>query len=129
MSSALDAKKRYPSSVQIVEFEHLKNSPDTVWEDVLKFFELPSHPLVRVQQHNSSFVTKRNELETIDMFWMNLIAGRMLKRYGFQRKQVKFTALQLFRSILDLIPWTWYACSVLRRSVKGGVMRYLFKHQ
>jgi hypothetical protein len=127
MSSARSAKKRFSDSIRIVEFECLKNSPEESWESVLQFFELPSYPLVSVLQQNSSFLSERKELSSIDLFWMNLIAGRELARAGYAKRASGVHLREFFHSLLSLLPWSIYVTRRLSSSVSGSLLKYLLK--
>lgn len=125
MHSALSAEMCYSNSVLRVEFNALRNEQERVWKEVLNFFELPDAPLVSVLEQNSSFPMERLRLEPIDVFWMNLLAGREMRNAGYQTEVSHVRVFDVLRSLWALIPWGLFVSRHLGRNVSGGVLKYL----
>jgi hypothetical protein len=123
--SAMFAKKNYGDSVLWVEFDELRESSEAVWSNILAFFELPYVSLKMVKEQNSSFTVKSNSLDPIDVFWMNLIAGSDMRKAGYSSRRSGVALSSIFRSVGGLFSWSWIAFNHLRKTVSGGVLRYL----
>lgn len=126
IKSALQMNKRYPQQTLTVKFEELRTSPELCWSKVLNFFDFPNVPLVATNDRNSSFTGQRHSLDSIDVFWMNLVSGGMLKAGGFKRQRSGASLLTVLRSICGLFPWGFRAAKLLKSRIPAGIMKYLF---
>jgi hypothetical protein len=127
MNSALRMHQRFEAQTHIVRFEALRVTPDKCWNDVLHFFEVPFAPLVTVSDRNSSFTGAKRILEPIDMFWMNLLAGRAIQAGGYSKNRSGVTVVEVLGSICGLIPWGFRAAKLLKSRVPGGLLKYFLK--
>jgi hypothetical protein len=119
--------QRFEAQTHIVRFEALRVTPDKCWNDVLHFFEVPFAPLVTVSDRNSSFTGAKRILEPIDMFWMNLLAGRAIQAGGYSKNRSGVTVVEVLGSICGLIPWGFRAAKLLKSRVPGGLLKYFLK--
>jgi hypothetical protein len=127
MHSALRMHQRFETQTHIVRFEELRTDPDQCWNDVLNFFEVPFVPLITVSDRNSSFTSAKRTLEPIDIFWMNLLAGRAIQAGGYSKRKSGVTIVELLGSICGLIPWGFRAAKLLKSRVPGGLLKYFIK--
>lgn len=127
MRSIAQARIDHGTALHMVDFKLLKQSPDEVWEGLLKFLNLPMVPISAVEEQNSSFTGNKHELEPVDVFWMNFIAGRELARAGYAKHASGVHLREVFYSLLGLIPWSIYVIRRLWSSVSGSLLKYLLK--
>ena len=81
----------YPDRTLLVRTEDMRDRPREVLADVQSFLGLPEADLSGEQGVNSSF--RAGELRVLrgtDVLWMNLVAGRAIRRsgYGLRRQKV-----------------------------------------
>lgn len=127
MNSALRMHQSFEAQTHIVRFEALRATPDKCWNDVLNFFEVPFAPLVTVSDRNSSFTGAKRTLEPIDIFWMNLLAGRAIQAGGYSKKRSGVSVVEVLGSTCGLIPWGFRAVKLLKSRVPGGLLKYFLK--
>ncbi len=84
------ALTRYPDRTLLVRTEDVRRRPGEVLAGVQSFLELREADLSGSEGVNSSFREgERRALRGTDVFWMNLVAGRALRRIGYELRQQK----------------------------------------
>ena len=124
MLSILEMGERFPLKTHVIEFESLKNNPELCWKGALSFLEIPQSPFIEVQDHNSSFTSRRKSLSPVDVFWMNLIAGKAMRKGGYSIKKSGARVVPILLSILLLVPWASRLFLSHGNSFPGGRMKY-----
>ncbi len=129
MRSALAAQAHHGEQILFVEHERIKSDANAVLDEVQRFFQFEPMDLAsRVPPDNTSFPNqKRPELKPADVFWMNLICGRVMARAGYVRRRVPFDPLGIAWSILRLPLWGIGCLLTLRRIVDGSLTTYIMR--
>lgn len=127
MLSALEMRTRFPKQTHVVEFDDLRNKSEVCWQNVLSFWGIEYAPLIKVEGRNSSFVANRKTLSPVDVFWMNLVAGRVMRRGGYVKKKSSAGLGAISFSVLQLIPWSCRAVFLLKSRVPGGMIKYFLR--
>jgi Sulfotransferase family len=84
------ALANYPERTLLVRTEDLRDRPGEVLAGVQSFLELPEVDLFGTEGVNSSFREgERRALRGTDVFWMNLVAGRAMRRGGYESRKEK----------------------------------------
>lgn len=130
MRSARNAQSQFPDHVMVTSIKMINDHPDEVMHEIQQFLELsPVKGMSnRVPPDNTSF---HNEVKPVlnasDLFWMNLIAGREIRKADFQRCPASYRPLVILRSVLDLPIWAFYVVSLFfkRRGLAG--LSYLWR--
>lgn len=127
MLSIERALQRYPERIVVVETHELRGMPDDVLERVQSFLELdvlelPTHS----EGANSSFrVGPPARPGAADIWWTNLVAGRVMRRNGYELQRVPFRPLSVLSSFLTLpISLAWVGVA-LPQKVPGSFRAYL----
>ena len=98
-----------------VAFEDVRSHPGTVLAEVQAFLGLDPADL-SAPPSNTSFPTgPRPELAPVDVFWMNRIAGRAIRRAGYRLRPSGASPLAVLRSALALPGW------MNRQGGRGGL--------
>lgn len=88
-----------------VHFDDVRHMPDRVLDEVQAFLGLAPASLT-VPPSNSSFPQgARPDLDPIDVFWMNRIAGREIRRAGYAVRPSGAGPAAVARSLLGLPAW------------------------
>lgn len=105
--AAQHALERAGDQVLLVRFEEIKRDPQAILARIQQFLGLPIEPIAgRVPPDNTSFPGgKKLDLAFADVFWMNLIGGREMRRNGFERRRAGFHPFGLAASVLGLPMW------------------------
>lgn len=127
MKSALCMHQSYEGQTLVVRFEELRSSPEECWSDVLHFWNIPFVPLVLSDDCNSSFTGDKHSLEPIDIFWMNLVAARLIRSGGYSKIKSGVSLGEVLSSLCALFKWIFSASKLLRSRVPGGLLKYFFK--
>lgn len=128
--NSADALKHQASQqALIVHLHEIKRDEKRVLESVQHFLGVTVEPLnERVTQTNSSFTGHElRELDAADVFWMNLIAGRLMQKHGYATRPIPRSAWPVVKSMARL---PWWGCTNLldmRRRVKGSLLQYLVR--
>lgn len=125
--SILAAEAQNGLAVLRVDFSRMKEDEEAVLREVQAHFGLPIEAIWdRVEADNTSFPTgKRPELSNTDIFWMNLIAGREIKKAGYIRRKCGLPILGILRSILRIPVWTIAVIKHIPKITGGSPIRYL----
>ncbi|MEP3481529.1 MAG: sulfotransferase [Fuerstiella sp.] len=118
----------YPDDTVLVDFSSLKKNREETLGSVQKTLGLSPVDLSdNVPPDYSSFPSgKRPELEMVDIFWVNLIAGGEMKRMQSQRRSQASSWGMVARSVLSFPFWAIQIMLSLRRQVESPV-RYMMK--
>jgi len=127
MLSALEMSTHFPKQTYVVEFEDLKNKPELCWQNVLSFLGIVEAPFIEVRDHNSSFVSERKTLSSVDVFWMNLIAGEAIQKGGYVKKKSGVRPSEVLLSTLSLILWIFRMPFLLRHHFPSEKLKYFLK--
>jgi hypothetical protein len=121
------AAQRYPGRVHLVRFEDIEDKPAAVIQDVERFLGLsPLDLSSKVPPDNSSFPSEpRPCLRSEDIFWMNLVARKEMKKHGYPIRPTPFAPLAVAGSILELPYWAIRNVASLRDNVSGSLWRYI----
>lgn len=127
MLSAERALRDVPSRTLLLETRELLAQPQDALDRVQGFLGLEPHDLTADPlRRNSSFAgTAKPRLTAGDVFWMNTVAGGLVRRHGLDRRPVGFHPLAVGRTFLTL-PFSAAVTAVrLPRMVQGSLPDYL----
>ena len=129
MQAAEAAVGRYPEHTLLVRFDELKSDPQTVLDNVQRFWGLDPVDLAsRVPPWNTSFPSgRRPDLGGEDLFWMNLLNRRLMRRCHFDLRRVPFRPRRIIGSFLAIPLWAARNLVILHRQTAGSVWRYLWR--
>jgi hypothetical protein len=121
------AAQRYPDRVHLVRFEDIETNPATVVQDVERFLGLsPLDLSSKVPPDNSSFpMEPRPILSSEDIFWMNLLARKEMKKHGYPMRPTPIAPWAVAGSIFGLPFWVIVNVFSLRNNVSGSLWRYI----
>jgi hypothetical protein len=126
MLSIERALERYGDRIVVIDAGDLRRSPKELLASVQAFLELDVRDLPPADAENSSFRTgRRPALRGQDVFWMNLIAGRVMRRNGYERQPYRVRPISLLASLVVLPLSAAYVAVGLRRRVPGSFPRYI----
>ncbi|MFG0329530.1 MAG: sulfotransferase family protein [Phycisphaerales bacterium] len=127
MRSSLTAASRFASHTHMVLFDDLVRNPAEEMRRMQDFFELEPHAIEsRVPPDNTSFPrADRPELAPEDVFWMNLIAGGVMKRMDAERRRARIRPWRLLGSVCSLVPWAWRSYRQVSTTSSEPFWRYL----
>ncbi len=129
MRAALAASDRWPRQTLLMRYDEIERDPAAVLARVQEFFGLRIEDLAaRVPRDNTSFIERsRPELRGDDMFWMNLVAGRVMKRSGFQTRRFRLDPIRVSWSMARLPWWALSNAISFRRMLSGSSMSYFWR--
>jgi hypothetical protein len=124
LERALDG---YGDRILVVDSRDLRRRPGALLADIQSFLGLEVRDLaVEAAGENTSFVRgERPALGGVDVLWMNVIAGRVMRRNGYEQRRAPLQPLRLLASVLTLPVSVAYASAVLPRRVPGSFREYL----
>ncbi len=120
------ALARYPDRTVLVRTEELRDRPVEVLAEVQSFLELPQAEVFTTDGTNSSFREgETRALRGTDVLWMNLVAGRAMRRSGYEPRKQKAGILTTAVSVLTA-PLSLVATAVrIPSMVSGPLVGYL----
>ena len=120
------ALTRYPQRTLLVRTEDMRDRPLEVLANVQSFLGLSEARLSGVQGLNSSFrAGESRALRGIDVLWMNLVAGRAIRKSGYELRRQRVTVLTAAVSIVTA-PLSLAATAVrIPRMMPGPFVGYL----
>ncbi len=127
MRSAERALERYGDRILVVDHRDLRQRPGEVLAAVQAFLDLEVRELVPgMLGRNSSFrVGPRPAPGAADVFWMNLVAGRVMRRHGYRRERVPMRPLPILASFVTLPVCVAAAAAEVPWMVPGSLRSYL----
>lgn len=126
--SSIEAVKTYPKQTLLVFTHEMKQEPSRTLLRIQEFLLLkPISALnLKVPPDNSSFPDGcRPSLNSVDLFWINCIASKEIKTFGFTSQIGETNLLEVLKSILGLPIWAIWASWHLYRSTQGSFITYL----
>jgi len=129
MTACDQALARHPASTHRIWYGDLRTDPHGVMLRAQEFLGLaPASIADKVPPENSSFPGGvRPELAPIDVFWMNVIAGGVMRRFGFERRPAKAGFASIAASALMLPVWAVRNLIALFRRSGSGAGRYVLR--
>lgn len=127
MKSAMQNSRRFPDQTLIINFEVLKRSPEACWSQLLSFYGMPEARFMPVGEKNSSFRGVERKLESIDIFWMNVIARSYIRAGGYALQPSGASFREVVISMWGLCPWFMRSLKLLKSRVPGGLSKYFLK--
>ncbi len=124
MRSYERAARRYPDRLVVVDAAELARNGTRELERVQRFFGLELHDLSAPLAPLSSFFAAGPEPDPDDVFWLNLLGGRLMRRHGYARRSTPHAAGYVARSLVSLPRWCIDALPRARGPDIGPV-RYL----
>jgi Sulfotransferase family len=120
------ALARYPDRTLLVRAEDARDRPAEVLGGVQSFLGLPEADLSSAEGLNSSFREgEPRALRGTDVLWMNLVAGRAMRKSGYERRKQKAGILTTAISIVTA-PLSLAATAVrIPSMVSGPFVGYL----
>lgn len=124
---AMDAAAaRHGDQTLVVHFGDVQSNPGDVLDRVQRFLGVDVTDLTgAVPKDNTSFVGVRPTLAPEDYFWLNLVAGRIMKRHGIGRQTGRFAPVRTFWSVCLLPRWAVLNLIDMSRLTSGSVLGYL----
>lgn len=117
------ARRKHPDRLVVVRLEELASSPQLVLDRVQRRLGLPVEDISAPLSHPTSKLPSvtRNGTRGAELFWVNAVAGRVMKRHGYEPITAPFAPLAVAQSLLTLGPWM----VVLLRDYGGKRLRRL----
>lgn len=105
MRAARRAEREHPGSVLLVWPD--RQDEEALLRDVCAHFGIdPAGFAAGVGRTNSSFSSAdRPELAPEDVFWINRVAGREIRKAGFALRRTPWSPLRVLRSLIDVPFW------------------------
>jgi hypothetical protein len=126
MLSVERAVERYGDRILVVDSRELRRRPNELLVSVQSFLGLEVHDLAHAAGENSSFgAGGRPGLGGQDVLWMNLVAGRVMRRNGYPVARVPVRPGRVLISLLTLPLSLAYVSVALPRRVPGSFRSYL----
>ena len=127
MLSVESAVERYGDRVLVVDSRELRQRPTETLANIQSFLGLEVHDLAPgALGENSSFGEgRRPRLGSPDLFWLNLVAGSVMRRNGYEAERNPLQPLQVLGSFLWLPVSAAYVAVALPRRVPGSFRSYL----
>jgi hypothetical protein len=72
---------------------------------VQRFFGLAPHDLSAPLGPFTAAFAAENELDAGDVFWLNAVCGRLMRRHGYERLPTPFAVGRIARSLASLPRW------------------------
>jgi len=120
----------YADKVMVTSIEEIQADPDGVFQRIQKYFELTVVQRLadKVGPVNSSFPSGRKpRLGSEDIFWMNLIAGREIRRAGFPWQTERYRFWSVVGSVLTIPVWGFHVAVLFFKKQGLGSIGYLWK--
>lgn len=126
MLSVERALDRYGERILVVDSSELRQRPDVLLASIQSFLGLELRELAPARAKNSSFPDdRRPTLRGQDLFWMKLVAGRVMSRNGYRPERIPLRPAGTLASFLT-VPLSLAAVALgLRRTVAGSFRGYL----
>jgi antitoxin (DNA-binding transcriptional repressor) of toxin-antitoxin stability system len=125
--SSINRDEEYNENTIKIKLRDVKNSPKNVIQRVEKFLEVKVTNKGTPKAKNSSFPkSKKSSLDSIDIFWMNTIAGKKIEEAGFEVTKSSVKSLDVIKSIIAIPSWALYSIQKLNERVPH-VMSYIKK--
>lgn len=124
------AVRSYPQNTLFIHTKDMKSNPESVLNEVQNFFLL--HPVSnlanKIPADNSSFsIGERPSLKSEDIFWINLVAGKEISQFGFEKQVVTIKPLRILFSIFKLPIWIIRNFIHLNNETSGSVFQYIIR--
>ncbi len=129
LRSTARALSQYPDDTLCIDTERLQSEAQDVFREVLDFLGMARSPLTEpIMGKNSSFEQsdEKPRLEPADVFWMNLVNGRWIKKARWPLQASKASGWQVVRSILQL-PGSLFHILRILMAAPGNQLKYLIK--
>jgi hypothetical protein len=128
MLSVERALERYRDRILLVDSNSLRERPGDALALIQSFLGVELHELAPALAENSSFRDgRRPALEGQDVFWMNVVAGRVMSRHGYARERVPLRPARILSSLLMVPVSLAFVVFGLRRQVPGSFRAYLWR--
>jgi len=125
MRSYERAARRYPDRIVVVDASELVRDGTAALNRVQQFFGLElldlSGPLA---PFSSEFAASVARADPADVFWINLLCGRLMRRHGYARTWASLAARPILASLLSLPGWCIRALPWFK-GTSGSVHSYL----
>ena len=128
VKSITQALNQYTENCLDIEFSSLTQDSANQLRQIQDFLGLTSIQDIEVKKTNSSFEGKvKPQLTSEDIFWLNLLAGRHIKRLGFQKIKTRIAPLTILISLVNLPYWGLKVFAHLSQYQMTSTTRYLRK--
>lgn len=123
-SSILKTSKKDESL--LVKLESVKNEPKKVLKESQKFLDVEVVEGIEIPRQNSSFPQDDPpELDNIDYFWMNLVAGSEMEKTDQRISRRNPSVRKIFNSLLMIPIWFYRTAKHLSGYQMSSVWKYL----
>lgn len=115
----------YEDRSLLIRYADLETRPEAVLENVQKFLGVEHCMALAQPPTNSSFPeAQRPQLSPVDVFWMNMIAGREVTRFGWQVSPSSVRPWAVLKSVASIPTWAFYVLETLGES-NADTVNYL----
>lgn len=124
-----DLRHSHPERVIELSVDDPDFAPQAAIAKVYKFLELSliERPAVDSERNSSFAGGSKPALEKIDIFWMNLIAGRYLRQKEMHFRESNVSFGEVVGSVARLVPWGWFCFTEVFARIQGSKFGYLKK--
>lgn len=128
MLSIERALERCGDRVLVIDSSVLRQRPGELLASIQSFLGVALHELAPALAENSSFRNgQRPALGAQDVFWMNVVAGRIMRRNGYRIERIPRRTARILVSLLTVPISLAFVVFGLRRSVPGSYRDYLWR--
>lgn len=130
--SADAIKRRHPERVLVISFEDMEQHNEETLAEIQRFFGLEVHRLTLSEgggeARNSSFPSgKAPELSGGEIMWLNLVAGKDFRRFGYAPRRSQFDPVGFVYWTIRLPVWAIANIRGVHERTAGNMFRYLVR--
>lgn len=119
------AVRRYPDRIVVVDAAELARDGASALARVQQFFGLEPLDLSKpLAPFSREFEARAQEVDAVDIFWLNLLCARLMRRHGYRRSWAPLAPRRLLASFLSLPRWLMRALPQLK-GTSGSISMYL----
>lgn len=127
MRSYERAVRRYADRIVVVDAAELARDGASALARVQQFFGLELRDLsAPLASFSSELEDRAREVDPVDIFWLNLLCGRLMRRHGYRRIWARLALRRLLGSFLSLPAWCMRALPQFKRT-SGSISTYLLR--
>ncbi len=110
------AAQRYADRIVVIDTAGLAHEGAATLERVQRFFGLELHDLAAPLAPLSVFFERPDETDAADIFWINLICRRLMRRHGYYRRPTPRLPRPVLLSLVSFPRWCLHGLGWGRRS-------------
>jgi hypothetical protein len=127
MVSSEKVIQKYSERTVVVHVNELMENAEIALERIQSFLGLELYELAsRIPPHRVLLPSVgKKQLDEVDVFWMNLIAGNVMRRNDYDTRCVQPSILKFGSSFFSLPSWCIGTFLEMKRTTPGSLIKYL----